>query len=731
MRSGVVSHALLVVASLSLAGPAWAGTTVDWAPWVKHGPPVWEGWGIAADPSVMDDAGNLRMFYTAWLPEPDRVLLAEVVSTDGIHWSPAVPVDSENPEPVVLDGDAGAWDAQLETAFALKRNGEYVLYYGGYRKETPPPLVSAGELGLARSTDGLHFTRFSSQPILKRTAGWYDNDAMFSPSIVWWNGRAWMIYAGHCWTGCSLVTPGLRILGATSSDGVSWLKAPSPVAEGPLAGLDWTGAGVAEPALVQGPDGLFYLFFSAFSGDDGEVGQIGVARSPHPFGPWDVDPQPVVSTSDAAGWEGTEVIAPSVLIEGGKTRIWYHAFQGIEQDFRIGYAEAPWPLVKIRTTWRRSAKNPLVVPFAAMADGSTDLAVADPTVIWDAEAGVYKGWWSTTVEGLFGPDGPGLMGIRYAESPDGTTWTVQRELAISAQIGDPSAWDHTHSETPFVIKVPSNPPQRRYLLYYSGGNTSDCTVGEAPCYEIGMAYSADGKKFTRLPAAESPYGEAGLVLRGEEALPGVAGTALGIVADPTLVLDGDRTLHLWMSSYAEDADHSVLAFGISHASSIDGIHWTPSPSNPLPTLRRPGDLQSGQQPSVLYNPATGLYEMWLTNDRQEDLDRIPATYFQAFGYWHATSPDGITWTPEYGEEPDLRWDPSFAAERWGLLTGVHVLLHDGEYRMYYSGWSSVQVPALFKTPTKAGLVDGVTGLCLAVRRPPRPARHATGRAAPE
>jgi len=724
----------LLMGSLTLPA-AHAGSRVEWARWTKHGPPVWEGWAIAADPSILEDDGVFRMFYTGWLPGPDRTVLAEAVSPNGLDWSPALPVDGTNPVPVVLDGRPGEWDAQVETSFAIRRDGRYLLYYCGYPRSAEP--VGPGELGAASSKDGLHFTRVSNEPLLRRSAGWYDNDAIFSPSLVWWKAhslepeKAWLVYAGHCWTNCSQVSPGLRILGAASTDGVTWLKEDRPVAEAPLAGLGWTAGGVAEPDLVRGPDGLFYLFFSAFSGEDGDTVQIGVARSPHPLGPWEADPQPIVATSDPGGWEGTEVIAPSVLVDGGKVRLWYHGFQKEEQDFRIGYAETSWPLMRIGTDWERSPSNPLVNPFGAMVTGATDLAVADPTIIWDEDDGIFKGWWSTTVAGEFGPDGPSINGIRYAESPDGLHWTVQQELAFSAAFGDPGAWDSDRSETPFVVKVPSNPPERRYLLYYSGGNLGACSVGEAPCYEIGLAFSADGKQFSRLPAGESPYGEAGLVLRGEEVLHTVEGMALGVVADPTLILEPDGTLRMWMSAYAEDADHSPLAFGISEASSPDGIHWTPAAVNPLPSLRRPGEVAAGQQPSVLYNPRTNLYEMWFTNDRERDQERTPATLFQAFGYWHATSPDGIQWTPEYGEEPDFRWDPVYPSERWGLLTGVHVLLHEGRYMMYYSGWSAVDVPPLFLVPTRRGLVDGVTALDLAIRPEPGPAaRKPQARAVP-
>lgn len=87
---------------------------------------------------------------------------------------------------------------------------------------------------------------------------------------------------------------------------------------------------------------------------------------------------------------------------------------------------------------------------------------------------------------------------------------------------------------------------------------------------IGLAISRDGRTFTRLPAQESPYGAAGLVLRVQESLPGLAELAGGILADPEVHLI-DGVYHLWFSSCAHDASDRPLAFGISHATSSEGI----------------------------------------------------------------------------------------------------------------------------------------------------------------
>lgn len=84
----------------------------------------------------------------------------------------------------------------------------------------------------------------SGIPILNGTQGWYDNDAVYSPTIILGLGakiylfnyfqdpanpaRWLMIYAGHCYTNCSNGM-GVFLLGAYSSDLVNWVKMPSPV----------------------------------------------------------------------------------------------------------------------------------------------------------------------------------------------------------------------------------------------------------------------------------------------------------------------------------------------------------------------------------------------------------------------------------------------------------------------------------------------------------------------
>jgi hypothetical protein len=295
---------------------------------------------LAGDPAVLKD-GNVYRIFTTGL---DKVIqgggISEATSPDGYHWTLAPAGDAATGRGLVLRGRRNTWEHQLETAYAIKHGRTYFLYYCGYPSVGWP--TNPGQIGVSTSTDGVHFKRHSTLPILKPAARGYDANGLYSPSVIHDGTRFLMVYAGHCYPNDATpprVTPGIYILGATSPDGLHWLKCEAPVL-GPSSQLPSMVNGVGEPALLQADDHQFYLFFTANLGDD-EIRHIAVARSVSPFGPWQIRGEPVLvatpGTFDAKG-----VLAPSVLLEGGLLRLWYLTSDG--DAHRTGYTEIPWPL---------------------------------------------------------------------------------------------------------------------------------------------------------------------------------------------------------------------------------------------------------------------------------------------------------------------------------------------------------------------------------------------------
>ncbi len=303
---------------------------------IKQPNPVWEGIPVAGDPTVLRDGDTLRMYYTSLFLSDTlgKLVISGAKSTDGLTWQ--IMDGSLTEESIALDYRPNKWDKHLETAEVIKSGNEIFMYYSGYPVESQElgTTVANGEIGLASSIDGITFERIKSEPILTRgTPDEKDFNALFSPTVIYDNGTYYMLYTGWCIDNCN--KPFIGLLGAISSDGINWVKQQEPILFGDQVNLEWVGFTLAEADLVKGPDNKYYLFFTGENG-------IGVAKSDQPFGPWKVYPNPILVNEQS--WESSEIVAPSVIIENGKVRLWYMGVVGLFEDFSIGYAEADFPL---------------------------------------------------------------------------------------------------------------------------------------------------------------------------------------------------------------------------------------------------------------------------------------------------------------------------------------------------------------------------------------------------
>jgi hypothetical protein len=364
-------------------------------------------------------------------------------------------------------------------------------------------------------------------------------------------------------------------------------------------------------------------------------------------------------------------------------------------------------------SWQRCSANPLVTGTRPSADGRMEWTQADPTVMYDTDDHLWKAWWSTVITADCTKLGTAQdvheIDIKYAWSSDGVHWTIQPTPAMKSHT-DPAEWDDTTVETPTVIKDPTAIPAHRYALIYAGGNDAQLKVLGQTGWQLGLAYSADGTSFTRIPASESPYASKstpfskidGLLLLSRDAFPALSGLGNGILADPELHVVGG-VYELYFSSAAVATDSSVKAYGVSRATSSDLVHWTMTPQNPV--------LANAATPAV-QTDASGVHTMWFHADTMADKMSEPTILFPTLGVWKATSPDGIAWTTQLSGR-DLQWSASTSYETYGLLPGVAVARGpDGANRMYYSGWGSQPAPAGSCVFTQTGIVPGTASLDL-------------------
>lgn len=322
----------------------------SWSTWTVRPEAVFKGeHDIASDPTIIREESLYRMFYTCpvdldlsvWTyltgGTAFRLALCQATSRDGISWDLA-PAIGDNVKGLALRGTQGQQDEYLEGSFILKKGSEYCLFHSTYGSRGNPQRGFPASLSVARSRDGQRF-QSGWEPVLSPTLGGYDSDAIYSPTIIQDGDSYLMVYTGHCYNGCER-EPNVVLLAATSPDGMSWEKLRTPVLQRSNR-LPWMSEIVAEASLLKGPDGVYYLFFT---GGQGERRSIGVARSSSITGPWDINPQPIISARPDTFYD-CGALAPEVRLEGGTVRMWFHGFQCPERPL-IGYAESQWPLYR-------------------------------------------------------------------------------------------------------------------------------------------------------------------------------------------------------------------------------------------------------------------------------------------------------------------------------------------------------------------------------------------------
>ena len=311
-----------------------------WATWTKHLEPVYESpdSGFAAsDPSIIYEADPYYLYYTDVDNQVGATIISLATSPDGLEWFY---------QRRLLEVDKSSWDAAHESAAIWKEEGQpYHLFYIGYQpKEYPPQGFYPADLALTLSENAVgDFNKPNDVPVLERSKGWYDSDMIASPDIIKVGETYYMVYAGHCYENCQApVNPGVLLLGATSTDLITWTKHDQPVLEANPE-LPWMAGYVAEPALLASPNNKFYLFFTAFADWENTPPVIGIAESDTPFGPWDINPKPILVGTES--WETVWTGAPDVLLEDDLVKMWY---MGVDKKgfYRIGYASATWPLYK-------------------------------------------------------------------------------------------------------------------------------------------------------------------------------------------------------------------------------------------------------------------------------------------------------------------------------------------------------------------------------------------------
>ncbi len=178
---------------------------------------------------VIFDDGKYKMWYTAvYNSGVNNIWYAE--SVDGINWT------TIGTSPVLDKGFPGSWDSYGFSAGAvIKEGNNYKMYYIGTDNH---PFSTSASVGLAESSDGITWTKFSN-PVLTASNKYYRIGAS---SIVKQDSIYWM-YFGYI----SIDNSNYRIGAAASLDGINWDYCNNPIL---TPSINWEGSGIYFPSVI-------------------------------------------------------------------------------------------------------------------------------------------------------------------------------------------------------------------------------------------------------------------------------------------------------------------------------------------------------------------------------------------------------------------------------------------------------------------------------------------------
>ena len=156
----------------------------------KGSPGAWDGHSVF-EPCVLRTDTLYHMWYIGEAGN-DIWQTGYATSPDGVNWT-------RYPDnPVLKPGEAGEWDsygALVGSGSVLYEGGQYYMWYAG--RSQPGPFYNI-KIGLATSTDGIHWTKHPDNPILELgTSGSWDANTVWGPVVRKEGHRYQMWYCGR------------------------------------------------------------------------------------------------------------------------------------------------------------------------------------------------------------------------------------------------------------------------------------------------------------------------------------------------------------------------------------------------------------------------------------------------------------------------------------------------------------------------------------------------------
>ncbi|OGG02910.1 hypothetical protein A2W14_00155 [Candidatus Gottesmanbacteria bacterium RBG_16_37_8] len=255
--------------------------------------------------TVIKEGSEYKMWYTG-SDRTGREQIGYATSTDGITWN------KYDGDPVLKASSETGWDSYIAAQASVIFDGtNYLMWYSG---NNGPVTKENWKIGFASSPDGIHWTKYSGNPVLEPSQTGWDNKAVYQPEVEKTDDN--QFYMWYSATSKTVSSLRWKIGFATSIDGKNWTKYSGNPVIRPVQSWETSGGdGVNDPSVYY--DGyIFHIWYHAHG--------IGYAQSLDGI-TWEKYTQnPVVPRGTPPNdWDYFFILSTNVFKDINNYKMWY------------------------------------------------------------------------------------------------------------------------------------------------------------------------------------------------------------------------------------------------------------------------------------------------------------------------------------------------------------------------------------------------------------------------
>lgn len=276
--------------------------------WIKYPNIVYgkKGEGSFFDPYANYEGGK----FVLYLSDRKNGSIVRTESGDGIHW--------DKTHTILWATPTSDWEKIVNRGVVRRFKDKWFLWYTGQ-------IDGRSAIGVAISEDGIHYERYSHNPVIIPEYD-YEKASVMNPSVILdsetGNLKMWYCAGEQC-------EPDV-ICYATSSDGVNWKKHPENPVFTPSNQI-YDRAKVGGCDVFQTPEGNYGMLYIGYQNIDNA--RICYAHSDNGVSGWIRSViNPLISPS-RGGWDAHAVYKPAYLFDEKEKKgyIWYNGRKGLEE----------------------------------------------------------------------------------------------------------------------------------------------------------------------------------------------------------------------------------------------------------------------------------------------------------------------------------------------------------------------------------------------------------------